>query len=120
MAVNHCTRVVRPVAASQLRQLIEKSRGNPNATLFIKFASAFCGACKESRIAIDQALKSSNRCLDVVELDSDVADGMADGFNVKSLPTMVAVRNGTVVGKVEGAQQAAGYMKFFQKHTTEN
>lgn len=119
MASNYCARVVRPVASPQLKQLIEQSRGNPHMTLFIKFASAFCGACKQSRQAIDQALRTAPKCLDVVELDSDVADATADGFGVKALPTMVAVRGGKVVGKVEGAQEASGYLRFFQKHTGE-
>lgn len=114
---NYCARVVKPVAAPQLRQLVEQSRSNPAMTLFVKFASAFCGACKQSRVAIDQALRAAPRCLDVVELDSDVADSTADGFGVKALPTMVAVRGGKVVGRMEGAQEAQGYLRFFQKHT---
>jgi thioredoxin-like negative regulator of GroEL len=82
-----CARVVRPVAAPQLQQLVEQSRRNPSSTLFIKFASAFCEACKASRSAIDQALRASDKCLDVVELDSDIADAAADQFGVRSLPT---------------------------------
>ena len=57
--------------------------------------------------------------LDVVEIDSDVADAAADGFGVKALPTMVAMRGGKVVGKVEGAQEASGYLRFFAKHAGE-
>jgi|GEM_PF-313725 len=119
MASNHCSRVVIPVAAPQLQQLVEQSRANPTQTLFVKFASAFCGACKASRPAIDAALRSSQRCIKVVELDSDVNDSAADRFGVRSLPTMVAFRGGKVVGKVEGAQDPQGYIKFFHKHTTE-
>jgi thioredoxin-like negative regulator of GroEL len=119
MAANYCTRVVRPVAAPQLKQLVEQSRANPAATVFIKFASAFCGACKASKPAIDQAMRASQKCLDVVEIDSDVADSVADGFGVKALPTMVAMRGGKVVGRMEGSAEASGYTRFFAKHSGE-
>jgi len=118
MAANHCARIVRPIAAPQLKQLVDQSRAHPNETLFVKFASAFCGACKASKPAIDQALRMSQKCHNVVELDSDVADATADGFNVKALPTMIAMKGGRVVGKMEGSQEPAAYQRFFAKHST--
>lgn len=113
MGASFCPRIVRPVAAPQLKQLVAAAR---NRTLFVKFASAFCSACTESRAAIDTALKRSASCLDVVELDSDVADSTADGFGVKALPTLVAIRDGKVLGKMEGAQAPEAYARFFAKH----
>lgn len=110
-----CSRVVRPVAARQLNQLVEASKGT-NETLFVKFASAFCGACQQSRVAIDAALQRTQKCINIVELDSDIADAAADGFGVKDLPTLVAIKGGKVVGKVAGLQEPQGYQKFFDKH----
>lgn len=117
MGSSYCPRVVRPVAALQLRQLVEQSKANPAMTLFVKFASAFCGACKQSRPAIDQALRMSQQCHNVVELDSDVADSTADQFGVKALPTMVAMKGGKVVAKMEGSQEAQKYLRFFTQHS---
>ena len=111
-----CARVVRPIAASQLNSVIAASHGS-HETVFVKFASAFCDACKQSRIAIDMALKRTQKCVNIVELDSDIADATADGFHVKALPTVIAIKDGKVVGKVEAALEAAGYQKFFEKHT---
>lgn len=118
MATNQrfCSRVVRPVAAPQLKQMVEMSKANPSATLFVKFASAFCSACQESRKAIDTALKATDKCLDVVELDSDNAGPTADGFGVKSLPTLIAMKGGKVVGRIEHAAEPQAYIRFFQKH----
>jgi thioredoxin-like negative regulator of GroEL len=117
MAGSYCPRVVRPVAAPQLRQLVEQSKANPTATFFVKFASAFCGACKESKPAIDAALRMSQKCHNVVEIDSDVNDSVADQHGVKALPTMVAMRGGKVVAKMEGAQDPQKYLRFFTQHS---
>lgn len=116
MGSKFCSRVVRPVASGQLSQLVAASRGS-GQTLFVKFASAFCAACQESRKAMDAAMQKTQKCLNVVELDSDVADSTADQFKVKALPTLVAIRNGEVVGKVEGVQESVGYQRFFEKHS---
>jgi len=118
VADKYCARIVRPIAAPQLKQLVDQSKANPNATLFVKFASAFCGACKASKPAIDQALRMSQKCHNVVELDSDVADATADGFGVKALPTMIAMKGGRVVGKMEGSHEPAAYQRFFAKHSS--
>jgi thioredoxin-like negative regulator of GroEL len=118
MATNRfCSRMVRPVAAPQLRQMVEASKANPKATLFVKFASAFCSACQESRKSIDTALKATDKCLDIVELDADVADTTADSFGVKEMPTLVAMKGGKVVGKMIGASEPQAYVRFFHKHT---
>jgi len=97
--------------------MLEASKGHPKATFFVKFASAFCGACQQSRAAIDTALKTTQKCVDIVELDSDVADSTADTFNVKELPTVVAVKGGKVIGKMTGSQEPAAYVRFFTKHS---
>jgi thioredoxin-like negative regulator of GroEL len=111
-----CSRVVRPVAAPQLQQMVEASKAHPKEVLFVKFASAFCSACQESRKAIDAALKSTDGCVNVVELDSDVASTTADSFGVKELPTLVAMKGGKVVGKMIGASEPQAYVRFFHKH----
>ena len=115
---NYCPRVVKPVAAGQLSALVGSAK--PGETLFVKFASAFCGACQASRHSIDTALKQSKDCVNVVELDSDVADVVADSYGVKNLPTMVAVREGKVVGRMEGSGEPAAYLKFFAKFASLN
>lgn len=117
MAVDRCPRIVRPVASPQLQQLVEASKKSRDV-FFIKFASAFCGACQESKKALDAAMKTSRGCHNVVELDSDINASTADSFGVKALPTLVAVKHGQVIGKMEGARDPAAYVKFFEKHSS--
>lgn len=113
MGKDFCRRTVGIIAGQQLNGLIEQTKGGK--TKFVKFASAFCGACQESKKSIAEAL--SNTCADVVELDADVAGNVADAHHVESMPTVIAFRNGKEVGRLDKAETPAKYKAFFEKHT---
>lgn len=108
-----CKRTVGLIVGRQLDSVIAQSKGGK--TKFVKFASAFCGACQESKKSIAEAL--SQTCADVVELDADVAGEVADAHRVESMPTVIAFRNGVEVGRLNKAETPARYKAFFEKHT---
>ena len=107
-----CRRTVGLIVGRQLDSVIAQSKGGK--TKFVKFGSAFCGACQESKKSIAEAL--SQTCADVVELDADVAGDVADAHRVESMPTVIAFRNGVEVGRLTKAETPARYKAFFEKH----
>jgi thioredoxin-like negative regulator of GroEL len=107
-----CARFVRTIAGQQLGKIVEGTKDG--RTVFVKFASAFCGACQESKKSIAEALTKT--CADVVELDADVAPSVADANKVSDLPTLIAFRNGKAVGRLKGAEAPEKYVAFFEKH----
>jgi thioredoxin-like negative regulator of GroEL len=107
-----CTRFVRPIAGMQLPKVVEQTKDG--RTVFVKFASQFCGACQESKAAISEALGQT--CAEVMELDADVAGNVADAHKVENLPTVIAFRNGKAVARLDGAETPAKYKAFFEKH----
>jgi len=108
-----CHRSVRPIAGMQVNKVVDSTKDGH--TVFMKFASQFCGACQESKAAISEALTKT--CAEVVEVDADVAMDVADAHKVENMPTVIAFRGGKAVGRLEGAETPEKYKAFFQKHS---
>jgi thioredoxin 1 len=64
-----------------------------------------CGHCKTFAPIFEAA---SNRNPDVVfgKINTDAQPGLAQGFNVKALPTLLAIKNGQIVAVRQGVQMA--------------
>ena len=107
-----CPRQPRIIAGRQLDKVVEGTKSGE--TVFVKFASAFCGACQESKKSIAEAL--SHTCADVVELDADVAGDTADAHHVENMPTLIAFRGGKAVARLEGAETPEKYKQFFDRY----
>jgi thioredoxin 1 len=107
-----CPRFVKVIAGRQLDKVVAETKDGQ--TVFVKFASQFCGACQESKKSIAEALTKT--CADVRELDADVAGDTADAYKVENMPTVIAFRNGKQVARLEGAETPEKYQKFFEKH----
>lgn len=110
--VKSCPRFVKPIAGAQINKVVAGTQDG--STVFVKFASQFCGACQESKKSIAEAM--SKTCANVVELDADVAVDVADRNGVEAMPTIIAFRGGKAVGRLEGAESPEKYVRFFEKH----
>ncbi len=81
----------------------------------IKFEAEWCGPCKAMRPAYNKVSKSEPG-VEFQTVDIDQQPKIADSYKVEVVPTIVAVKNGRVVGKLIGLQSEAQLRKFVKKN----
>lgn len=82
----------------------------------LKFEATWCGPCQQmkpifSKVSKEQASKATFRSIDV-----DKQPALSETYKIELLPTVVAVKNGKVVGRSTGFMNAAKLEKFVKKH----
>jgi thioredoxin 1 len=74
-------------------------------TLFIDFTAAWCPPCQAFAPTYEKAAQQ-HRGITFGKVDVDAEAELADDFDVQSVPTLVAIRDGVVVLVEEGALSA--------------
>lgn len=91
---------VRHVDAEGLKQVL-----SGNNLVIINFCAPWCGPCRMLAPKVEQLAKA-HRDVVFVKVNIDECEEVSAQYNVSALPTLVAVRNGHVVGRVVGASEA--------------
>lgn len=71
----------------------------------VEFTAAWCGPCKVMKPILDSLSASYGVSLRYVDVEVD--RDLADQFLVKSMPTLVVMRDGKEVGRVVGSRPRA-------------
>ena len=77
-------------------------RNIKDIAIFIKFSASWCGPCRRIEAPFNN-LAIINKTSHFYKVDVDDSRAIATHFQVKALPTIVAVRNGIEMDRVEGA-----------------
>ena len=88
-----------------------------NNNVLIVFSAKWCGPCKRLKpelIYIDDTFDS--KMLSFVTVDVDVSSDLAVKYNVSSLPTLVLVKDGTVVETHKGVIPRDKITQLINKH----
>ncbi len=76
----------------------------PGLTI-VDFTAAWCGPCRQLRPVLEALAKEYK--VPLVEVDTDHDPLTAQQFNVRSMPTVVLMRDGREVGRFVGARPRA-------------
>ena len=76
----------------------------------IDFNATWCGPCKKIAPIIEE-IANENPDLFVGSVDVDLQPMLAARFQVRSIPTVVLLKNGEVVNQFIGAQTKETYLK---------
>lgn len=87
----------------------------PGQLKILKFEADWCGACKQMKPAFN-SVASEFKDVSFQTVDVDRQTDLADSYKVEMLPTIVAVKDGRVVGRLVGAQSVGKLKSFVKKH----
>ena len=80
--------------------------------VLIDFFATWCGPCKMVSPVVDQ-IANERPDIKVCKLDVDKNLDLARTFQVMSVPTLVAMKNGKMINKIIGAMPKAHILKMF-------
>ena len=72
----------------------------------------WCGPCKMFAPVFAQAAKTLEPDFRLLKLDTDANPQTAASLNIRSIPTLIAFRNGKEVGRISGAMPLAGFLQW--------
>lgn len=93
-------------------ELLQIAKSHKNDIVLIDFTATWCGPCKfvapKLHALVDTYQKSKRRLvLCKVDVDLETNKDACSSYKIESMPTLVWIDNGTIVGRVEGANSNA-------------
>ncbi len=95
----------------------QASQAQESKTEIIKFEASWCGPCRMMNPIFAQVKSELSDRASFRSVDIDKDPKTAEAFRVSQLPTLVAVKDGRVVGKAVGFQNKSKLTRFVKKHS---
>lgn len=88
--------------------------------VLVDFWAAWCGPCKTLGPILEKVVASYNGALRLAKVDTDAQMQLAAAFGIRSLPTVVLVKDGQMVDGFMGALPESAVREFLQRHIAAN
>lgn len=85
----------------------------PDCTVIVDFAAPWCGPCVQLDRVLDQLADRYRGRVEVVSVNIEAEPDLAQRYGVRSVPTLLAFRGGTVVGQQVGFSRASRVEELF-------
>jgi len=101
-------------------QTFEKAISSKDKVVLVDFYADWCNPCKMlspilEKVTTDPEVKSgSDRPLDLVTIDTDAQIELAQKYNIRSLPTVMAFKDGEPANRFVGALPEAQVRAFLR------
>lgn len=66
------------------------------------FSASWCGPCKMMKPVIDNFINKNSDKVNLIKIDVDSDRGAAAAYGVNSVPTFVALKNGSLIDRFNG------------------
>jgi putative thioredoxin len=106
--------------ATELNFEAEVIRASLTTPVLVDFWAAWCGPCKTLTPVLEKVVASYNGAVRLAKVDTDAEMQLAAAFGVRSLPTVVLVKDGQMVDGFMGALPESAVREFLQRHIVAN
>ncbi|TCD63550.1 hypothetical protein EIP91_005296 [Steccherinum ochraceum] len=99
-------------------ETLQKAVSNKDKVVLVDFYADWCNPCKMlspvlEKLTADSSIKTgSGKPLDLVTVDTDAEVALAQQFNIRSLPTVIAFKDGEPISQFMGAMPEPSVRNF--------
>ena len=92
------------VNSENLEEIL-KSKG----VVILKFQAEWCGPCKMLKPTINKLNEENNDTLIIGQVDVDTNQEIAKSYNVRSIPTLIFIKDGLEIERTTGLRPITEY-----------
>ena len=90
---------------------------SPNLLIIVDFWAEWCGPCKQIGPILEELSEEMDGVVKIVKLDVDKNNQTAMNYSIRSIPTLMIIRDGNVKGQHIGAASKGQIEEFIQENT---
>lgn len=87
-----------------------------NGLVLVDFFSTTCGPCKMLAFVLNDVEKALGNKVTILKLDFDKNKELVDQYEVKGYPTLILLKDGQEVKRMQGLQQKPAIIKMIEEN----